>query len=97
MKAMISRCMMGDSCRYDGKSKPLSKEILDKLKEKYTLIPFCPEAEYLPTPRPAARFVGDKLIDINGVDKTEEFEKGASKALKICKKENIKFISGKNI
>ena len=95
MKAMISRCMMGDSCRYDGKSKPLSKEILDKLKEKYTLIPFCPEAEYLPTPRPAARFIGDKLIDINGIDKTNEFYKGAKKALKICKEQNISIFIGK--
>ena len=94
-KAMISRCMIGDSCRYDGKSKPLEKEILDKLKQQYELIPFCPEAEYLPTPRPAVRFVNDKLIDINGIDKTLEFEKGASKALKICKKEKISIFIGK--
>jgi len=39
MKAMISRCMLGIECRYDAKSKPLDKEILDKLHQKYTLIP----------------------------------------------------------
>ena len=65
-----------------------------KLK-KYELIPFCPEEFALPTPRPAARFIGDKIIDINGVDKTEAFFKGAKEALRICKEENIKIFIGK--
>jgi len=95
MKALISECMLGVKCRYDGKSKPLDEKILNKLKEKYELIPFCPEAYTLPTPRPAARFIGDKLIDINGVDKTEAFLKGAKKALEICKTENISIFIGK--
>jgi len=95
MKALISECMLGVACRYDGKSKPLDEKILNKLKEKYELIPFCPESYTLPTPRPAARFVGDKIIDINGVDKTEAFLKGAKKALEICKNENISIFIGK--
>jgi uncharacterized protein YbbK (DUF523 family) len=95
MKAMISKCMLGVACRYDGKSKPLNQDILDKLSKKYELIPFCPEEVALPTPRPAARFIGDRLIDINGVDKTKEFLIGAQKALDICKKENIKIFIGK--
>ncbi|WP_024787152.1 MULTISPECIES: DUF523 domain-containing protein [unclassified Lebetimonas] len=95
MKAMISKCMLGEPCRYDGKSKPLEEEKLDKLNEIYELIPFCPEAFSLPTPRPAARFIGDKIIDINGVDKTEAFLKGAKEALRICERENIKIFIGK--
>ena len=95
MKAMISKCMLGVPCRYDGKSKPLDENILNKLKEKYELIPFCPEEVALPTPRPPARFIGDKIIDINGVDKTEAFLKGAKEALKLCKEENIKIFIGK--
>ena len=95
LKALISKCMLGRPCRYDGKSKPLSDEILKKIREKYELIPFCPEAFSLPTPRPPARFVGDRIIDINGVDKTEEFLAGANEALRICKKENIKMFIGK--
>jgi len=95
IKAMISACMMGEVCRYDGKSKPLPKEILEKLEEKYELFPFCPEEVALPTPRPPARFVGDKIIDINGVDKTEAFLKGARVALRICKENDIKFFIGK--
>ena len=95
MKAMISKCMLGEKCRYDGKSKPLDDDILKKLKEKYELIPFCPEEVALPTPRPPARFIGDKIVDINGVDKTEEFLKGANEALKICRKEDITIFIGK--
>ena len=95
MKAMISECMLGRACRYDGKSKPLPGEVINRLKEKYELIPFCPEAFSLPTPRPPARFVGDKIIDINGVDKTEAFFKGANEALRICKELNIKIFIGK--
>jgi len=95
MKAMISECMLGRPCRYDGKSKPLPDEIIKKLKEKYELIPFCPEAFSLPTPRPPARFIGDKIIDINGVDKTEAFLKGAKEALRICKENSIKIFIGK--
>jgi uncharacterized protein YbbK (DUF523 family) len=34
MKAMISKCMLGFPCRYDGKSKPLEDEKLEKLKKK---------------------------------------------------------------
>jgi len=95
MKAMISKCMLGVPCRYDGKSKPLDESILNKLKEKYELIPFCPEEVALPTPRPPARFIGDRIIDIHGVDKSEAFLKGAKEALKICKKEDIKIFIGK--
>jgi len=95
MKVMISKCMLGVPCRYDGKSKPLDESILNKLKEKYELIPFCPEEVALPTPRPPARFVGDRIVDINGVDKTEAFLKGAKEALRICKKEDIKVFIGK--
>ncbi len=95
MKAMISKCMLGVPCRYDGKSKPLDENILNKLKEKYELIPFCPEEVALPTPRPPARFIGDRIIDINGIDKTDAFLKGAKEALNLCKKENIKLFIGK--
>ncbi len=95
MKAMISKCMLGFPCRYDGKSKPLDKEIIEKLNQKYDLVPFCPEAFALPTPRPAARFIGDEIIDINGVNKTQSFKKGAKEALKICREENIKIFIGK--
>ena len=95
IKALISACLLGEPCRYDGKSKPLANDIIERLKQTYHLIPFCPETFILPTPRPPARFIGDKIIDINGVDKTEAFLKGAKRALKICKEKNISIFIGK--
>jgi uncharacterized protein YbbK (DUF523 family) len=94
-KAMISKCMLGVACRYDGVSKPLDEKLLNKLKEKFELFPFCPEEVALPTPRPPARFVGDKIIDINGIDKTKEFLIGANEALKFCKDNKIDIFIGK--
>ena len=38
---LISTCLLGVRCRYDGGSKP--QEPILRLMEKYTLIPVCPE------------------------------------------------------
>lgn len=46
---IISACLLGDICRYDGKNKQ-NNEILERYKE-YEIIPFCPEAPLFGTPR----------------------------------------------
>ncbi|NPA55669.1 MAG: DUF523 domain-containing protein [Epsilonproteobacteria bacterium] len=94
-KALISKCMMGVPCRYDGKSKPLSAQLLQTLQQQYHLFPFCPEEVSLPTPRPPARFVGDEIIDIHGINKTQAFMDGALEALKLCKQHDIDIFIGK--
>ena len=38
---LVSACLLGLSCRYDGRSIPSDNVIA--LKEKYNLIPVCPE------------------------------------------------------
>ena len=40
-KILISACLVGENTRYDGKNNYFP--IVEKLKEKYELIPFCPE------------------------------------------------------
>ena len=49
---LISRCLLGENVRYDGCAKtPLPH--LGALRERYTLIPVCPEVEFgMPVPRP---------------------------------------------
>ena len=42
---LISMCLLGEPCRYDGKSVPLDGTIIEKLKEKYTLVTVSPEQE----------------------------------------------------
>ena len=41
MNILVSACLLGLNCRYDGKGQP-EKKVLDLI-EKYNLIPVCPE------------------------------------------------------
>ena len=85
-KLLISACMLGISCRYDGKSKlAVTDEELRALNEKYQLVPFCPEIYGgLSTPRVPSERVGEEVIMKDGTRVTDNFKKGASEALKLC-------------
>jgi len=48
-KAIVSACILGEYCRYDGKTKEIS-EVAQALKG-YEIISFCPEAPLFSTPR----------------------------------------------
>ena len=77
---LVSKCLLGYPCRYDGKSVPCVDIIA--LKDKYNLIPVCPEElGGLPTPRIPAEVVGDRVIRRNGQDITAEYTMGAKIAL----------------
>ncbi len=90
MNILVSACLLGVACRYDGKSKPDNNVI--KLMEKYNLIPFCPEITGgLPTPRPASEIVDNKVLSEDGIDVTEQYNKGALEALKLAKMYNCKY------
>jgi len=49
-KALVSACILGEYCRYDGKTKKLNA-VIEALQEGYEIIPFCPEAPLFGTPR----------------------------------------------
>ena len=87
---LISMCLLGEPCRYDGKSVPLDGTIIEKLKEKYTLVTVCPEQEGgLPTPRIPAERMGKNVVRRDGVDVTAEYRKGAEVALSLCRRFGI--------
>ncbi len=48
-KVIISACLLGHLCRYDGKTKKTA-EIVEAFAD-YEIIPFCPEAPLFGTPR----------------------------------------------
>jgi len=48
-KVLISACLFGEYCRYDGATKK-DNAVLEAFKD-YEIIPFCPEAPVLGTPR----------------------------------------------
>lgn len=88
-KVLISACLIGDNCKYDGGNN-LNPQV-EALLEKYELIPFCPEQEGgLDTPRNPSEQKGDLVFMDNGKDVTYEFNKGAKKALMLCLFLNIK-------
>jgi uncharacterized protein YbbK (DUF523 family) len=81
---LISACLLGIGCRYDGKHKA-NPDVL-KLKEKYNLIPVCPEIYGgLPTPRVPSERIGEKVMMKDGHDVTENYLKGAREALELCR------------
>ena len=89
MNILISGCLLGLKCRYDGKEKKLPE--IEKLIEVYNLIPVCPEQlGGLPTPRVPAERVNNKVVNQAGVDVTKEYQLGAEEALKIAKLYNCK-------
>jgi len=95
---LVSACLIGIKCRYDGGSKP-NKEIIKMFKEG-KLIPVCPEQlGGLTTPREPAELTGDgldvlkgkaKVVTKSGKDVTEQFLRGAKETLKIVKLLEIK-------
>ncbi len=83
-KILISACLVGENTRYDGKSNFLP--IVEKLKEKYDLIPFCPEmAGGLSVPRDPCEIKGADIVTKDGTSKAKEYNLGAKKALEACK------------
>lgn len=84
---LISACLLGVSCRYDGLSKPLDAKIIENLRSRYHLIPICPEIfGGLPTPRiPAEIQANRRVLRKDGKDITDEYKKGAKEALRLAK------------
>ena len=77
---LISACLYGEKCRYDGKDNFLSR--LDEIKKICNLIPVCPEVSGgLSTPRNPSEIVGGKVIMNDGTDVTKQYRKGAETAL----------------
>lgn len=69
-KAIVSACLLGELCRYDGKTKEVNA-VREAFKE-YEIIPFCPEAPLFGTPRQRISVV--KVDGVNRIitDETKE-------------------------
>ncbi len=84
MNILISACLLGINCRYDGGG--CCREEIVALKKKHHLIPICPEIlGGLSTPRLPIEIIKGKCVNERGADKTEAFVKGAEEASKIAK------------
>lgn len=75
---LISACLMGYNCKYNGGNNALPPEVLSALRERYRLIPVCPEAAGgLPTPRVPSERRGGSVVTRDGRDVTAAFRRGA--------------------
>lgn len=91
---IVSSCLAGINCRYNGKSYE-NKEIINLVKEGKA-IPLCPEQlGGLSTPRPPSEIVIDengnkKVLTQDNIDVTKEFLLGGERFLKVAKDLGIK-------
>lgn len=91
---MISACLLGVNCRYDGGSKPVPG--LRQRLASFQLAPFCPETlGGLSIPRPPAEISGAdgaavwegkaRVVNRDGLDRTDQFRQGAAATLDLAR------------
>jgi uncharacterized protein YbbK (DUF523 family) len=86
-RLLVSACLLGFCCKYDGGHNALPPETLARLREKYRLLPVCPEtAGGLPVPRTPAERRGEAVVSRTGADVTAAFARGAETALRLCER-----------
>lgn len=86
---LISACLYGEKCRYDGGDNLISR--LDEIKKVCNLFPVCPEViGGLETPRNPAEIVCEKVVSNAGKDVTNEYRKGAETALETALENDCK-------
>ena len=86
MKILVSACLLGVACKYSGGDNACPA-LLDAVQHSgHVFIPVCPEVYGgLPTPRPPAERVGDRVLTEHGVDVTAQYQRGAEAALQLAR------------
>lgn len=97
---IVSACLLGENCKYNGKNNK-NQKIIDYLKDK-EYVTVCPEQlGGLSTPRDPSEIITDnkndgkavlsrntKILSNKGIDVSENFIMGAIKTLQIAKENN---------
>lgn len=88
MKIMISGCLLGENCKYNGGNN--YSEIVAEYIKGHEVISVCPEClGGLPTPRIPAEIVDGVVTNKAGEIVDVQFRKGAEIALETAKRERI--------
>lgn len=83
---LVSACLLGVCCRYDGKGNPNSEVLALLDRDDVMLIPVCPEQlGGMPTPRIPSERQSGRVVNRAGEDVTASFRKGAEEALRIAR------------
>ena len=88
-KILISACLAGVNCKYNGGNN--ANEKIKQIISKHDVILVCPEQlGGLTTPRDPAERLGSRVITNKSQDVTENFQRGAEETLRLAKEYNIK-------
>ena len=91
MKIMVSACLLGQKCKYNGGDN-YSKKVEEFIRG-HEVIAVCPEVEGgLPVPRIPCEIVDGVVTDKQGENKDKEFRSGAQKCLKKAIAENVDLV-----
>lgn len=81
---IISACLLGENCKYKGGNNFCPAAA--RFARAHRVFSVCPEAQGgQPTPRPPAEIRGGRVINREGKDMTESFERGARECLALAK------------
>ena len=95
---LVSRCLLGEPCRYDGRAKGNDRVITLVAEGKVRVVPVCPECDGgLSTPRTPSEIQGGdgaevlrgtaRVMSVDGEDRTEAFVLGARLAVETARRE----------
>lgn len=89
---LVSACLLGVSCRYDGGSKCDPAVSALAADTRFKLIPVCPERMGgLSAPREPSELRGGQVYSRTGEDVTAEFNRGAAGVLELARRHGCKY------
>ena len=85
---IVSACLLGDRCRYDGRSN--YDDRVELIKEKFDIVPICPEVfGGMSVPREPTELKNGLPYSKSGKDVNKYFLAGTKKVLNIVKFKNV--------
>lgn len=89
MNILVSACLLGENCKYNGGNNLCAK--IAELARCHKVIPVCPEVlGGLPVPRHPAEIRDGVVTAVDGTVVDQEYREGAEKALSIVKENDVK-------
>ena len=83
---LISACLLGEKCKYNGGDNALPEKTLSALRGQYRLVPVCPEvAGGLSIPRAPAERRGERVVTRDGRDVSAQYRSGAAIAVRLAR------------
>ncbi len=93
MKIMVSACLLGENCKYNGGNNKNEAVLCFVEGPGIEVIPVCPEVMGgLPTPRAPAEIRDGIVVTRDGRNVDREFRAGAEKCLEIARRERPNLI-----